>query len=490
MNKLKLQYRPSAWHPATRWGECAAGMGMPLLGVALLAAWPGLAPAAVQASPPAAHGFNFAYRSEGARNAAPTQVFDDGRRTYMQFNALDRVPEVWTDESGGRTPPKRLAFHLESPYVVIDQVLPRLRLVIDGENTLLVNQAWSSRPSPHPPAVAKTAPPRIWTDSTPFGPEDPPGPVAGNRAVRPSHELAAAPAAQPTSTRDRPTAGALPVSARAAPAASGSLLAVSDEAEDDDPEGRDAAALSTPEAALATLEDPAALSREALADTQIELMRTQALDMIRRAHEAGDLRAEGRLRRIFSEVAQIALEPQPAGRAQNPRRRPEGGADSRALLALADTRPRSDAPLRDADDSDAAPPAAPGAQRSGLAAGSAVDAAPAASSADPTGPSRDLPGSAGGGPAGSAATGASPAAAPLVFEVRDNQRLSQALGRFLETLGWRLEWESQSDFVVRRGYVVKAPSLKEVLLQTLGEYRLSATLYSGNLVVMVSGGDR
>ncbi len=466
------------------WGEAPRGVRLPLLGMVLLSAWAGVAGAALAPPPalsPAAPGaFNFAYQSEGARIAAPTQVFDDGHRTYMQFNALDRVPELWTDEGGGRAGARRITFHLESPYVVVDQVLPRMRLIIDGEDTLLINQAWKGHGGAHP-AGAKALAPRIWTDRTVFGPDDPPGPVASSRAVRPSHD------SLPRG------AGAMPPGHAAAARPS---LAVS---EDDDAEPETSASSAAPldpEQANQQLAEQAILTTTLFDDSQLEAMHVQALELIARAHETGDQALERRLRAMFQDLASIPLAD------AKPRRRPgQGSSHAGQMLALAETRPRSDVPVRDEVD-----PVEAGALRarraSQLAAlredGNAGAATPAAAAAQPRsavagGSSADA------NPAGSAlAVPPGPAAAgdalrrddALVFEVRDNQRLSQALGHFLETLGWRLEWESQSDFVVRRGYVVKAPTLRQVLLQTLGEDRLSAVLYSGNLVVAVTGGDR
>ena len=144
---------------------------LPGLGAALIAGWAELAVSAVG---PSAHGpgtafrgFNFAYETQGLRSAAPTQIFDDGRRTYLQFNALDRVPEIWVDEGQGRPATRRLQVHLESPYIIVDQVAPRLRLVLDGEESLLINQGWSSNHRP----LRRSAATKDSGDSLPFGPD-------------------------------------------------------------------------------------------------------------------------------------------------------------------------------------------------------------------------------------------------------------------------------------------------------------------------------
>lgn len=475
------------------WGQVSRGAGLPILGMALLAGWAGVAHAAIAPPPPgapAAHGFNFAYRSEGARGAAPTQVFDDGHRTYMQFNALDRVPELWTDDGKNRADAHRIRFHLESPYVVVDDVVPRLRLVLDGEDTVLVNQAWQARVPPR----AAAARPRIWTDNAPFGPDDPPGPVASNRAVRPSHEGGRGRSAIAAQSAPAATAGSAAQTARP-------MLAVSEDDADDDgapASGASAQFRDADEAERQLAEQPLAGS-DPFADGRLVAMLEQARAMIARAHRNGDAELEARLRGVFEDLSVMPTVPEEAGLADAGTMPPARAARHAPgqkrqvhgpLYALADTRPRTDAPLRDeAIAVDVDETTAPPGRDSGVAAPST------AATALPLVPSASA--AAGTGDAGSAAPAPAPggsAAAPrndnLVFEVRDNQRLSQALGNFLETLGWRLEWESQSDFVVRRGYVVRAPTLKQVLLQTLGEYRLSAVLYSGNLVVAVSGGER
>jgi hypothetical protein len=248
-----------------------------------------------------------------------------------------------------------------------------------------------------------------------------------------------------------------------------------------------------PEQAERDLAERPILTSALFDDSQLDAMHVHAMELIARAHETGDPALERRLRAMFQELASM-----PVADPGHKRKPGRGAPAAGQMLALADTRPRSDVPVR--DDVDSVEAGRLRTQRT-LQATSPQEAtssvAPAASTgAGPVATTPvQLPSAGTAAPAGSSAAAATSGDAArrddgLVFEVRDNQRLSQALGHFLETLGWRLEWESQSDFVVRRGYVVKAPTLRQVLLQTLGEYRLSAVLYSGNLVVAVSGGDR
>lgn len=302
----------------------------PLLRAVLLASWTGVAsahmsPGPTNASSAAAHGLNFSYDILGARALAPTQIFDDGRRTYLQFNTLAEPPEAWLDMEDSRRPATRLTMRLEAPYLVIDRVVPRLRLAWEGAETRISNMHW------HTHGVRGARLPRPHSDPglPTFGPAQVPSASLSDLAslVPPVHAVVAAAQGSP---------GMPPV------------------------------APETP------------------------VMR----------------------------------------------------------LALAETRARTDVPLRDEAPRDLA----------------IVPAVPAA-------------------------TGLNRPTDALALEVRDNQRLSMALADFLQAQGWRLEWESPSDFVIRRGYVVRGENLRAVLMDTLSEYRLSAVLYGGNRVVAVSGGD-
>jgi hypothetical protein len=76
-------------------------------------------------------------------------------------------------------------------------------------------------------------------------------------------------------------------------------------------------------------------------------------------------------------------------------------------------------------------------------------------------------------------TRAVPSATPPAFEVRDGERLSVALARFLTARGWELAWSAAGDFIVERAYLLAASDgdLPDALLRVLRPYRLSAVLH-------------
>ena len=82
--------------------------------------------------------------------------------------------------------------------------------------------------------------------------------------------------------------------------------------------------------------------------------------------------------------------------------------------------------------------------------------------------------------------------APYRFEAAKGERLSEALSNMLGREGWKLVWESGTDFLVRQDYSVEEREIEGVLRRVLSAYGLSATIYMGNSVVAVypSGSDR
>ncbi len=401
---------------------------LPMLGALIFGAWVGPALAAVahaQTAPPTAYrGFNFAYQAEGSRAAAPTQIFDDGRRTYLQFNAQDQVPEVWTDDARPHGTSRRVQMHLESPYMVIDQVLPRLRLVLDGQDAVLRNQAWR-RSQPR-----QDTPPAIWTDRLPFGPDEVPAAQAGHR---PLHLIAQA------------EAGSVPV---AGPVNPGQVDTGPTNSVPTNPAQPDPAAPDW----------PAVPPGEQLLDARLENLRREATELMQRAEQAHQKELAQALQRSIDTLGQAQQRHLLQARHMPAAPVPAPPVPQRPMLALADTRTRSDlVPVE----------------------GTLPEPGTGANPGTSAKPLNEAHARAGQG-----------AATELRLDVRDNQRLSQALAQFLETQGWRLEWESASDFVVRRGYTVRGNNLRQVLLEALGEYHLSAVLYSGNLVVAVSGGEQ
>ncbi len=69
--------------------------------------------------------FNFAWRLSGDRGVAPLQVFDDGRRTWLQFPTEQLLPAVFEHTSSGD---RTLSYKREGPYMVLEGVWPKLVL--------------------------------------------------------------------------------------------------------------------------------------------------------------------------------------------------------------------------------------------------------------------------------------------------------------------------------------------------------------------------
>lgn len=93
---------------------------------------------------PAAAVYHFDWELSGNRAVAPLQVFDDGRRTWLQFAPQQAVPAIFGHgaEDGaplGRAPLSRapLAYAHEGPYVVLPGVWPRLVLRGGGRESIL-----------------------------------------------------------------------------------------------------------------------------------------------------------------------------------------------------------------------------------------------------------------------------------------------------------------------------------------------------------------
>jgi hypothetical protein len=91
--------------------------------------WPpsaGLVPSQSQLPAPAASAFyNFDWRLSGNRAVAPLQVFDDGRRTWLQFPAGQAVPAIFARTQSGD---QLLSYAQEGAYLVLGGVWPVLRM--------------------------------------------------------------------------------------------------------------------------------------------------------------------------------------------------------------------------------------------------------------------------------------------------------------------------------------------------------------------------
>ncbi len=90
--------------------------------------WPASTPAAAsapQAAPAQGARYSFAWRLSGDRAVAPLQVFDDGRRTWLQFSESQAVPAIFARGGEGE---QLLDYTRQGPYVVLPGVWPELVL--------------------------------------------------------------------------------------------------------------------------------------------------------------------------------------------------------------------------------------------------------------------------------------------------------------------------------------------------------------------------
>ncbi|MDS1141894.1 TcpQ domain-containing protein [Pusillimonas sp. SM2304] len=67
--------------------------------------------------------YSFDWRLSGSQAVAPMQVFDDGRRTWLQFAPHQPVPAIFERAAGGERP---LSYAREGPYIVLPGVWPEL----------------------------------------------------------------------------------------------------------------------------------------------------------------------------------------------------------------------------------------------------------------------------------------------------------------------------------------------------------------------------
>ncbi len=73
--------------------------------------------------------YDFAYRISGETEARPTQVFDDGRKLYLQFANTSILPTVYADGGQGDV---RVDAHQDYPYVVLDHLFNTLQIRVNG----------------------------------------------------------------------------------------------------------------------------------------------------------------------------------------------------------------------------------------------------------------------------------------------------------------------------------------------------------------------
>jgi hypothetical protein len=83
--------------------------------------------------------FNFDYSVRGSGDVAPSQVFDDGVKTYFQFPSIRQMPGITAYDSAGRTWHDR--YRIEAPYAVVDRIASKYDLESGKERALVTNEA-------------------------------------------------------------------------------------------------------------------------------------------------------------------------------------------------------------------------------------------------------------------------------------------------------------------------------------------------------------
>jgi Conjugal transfer protein len=84
--------------------------------------------------------FNFSYALEGDADIAPSQAFDDGNKIFLQFSQLSEIPNFFHDDGQGKASAQSELFEVQSPYIVINKLVPRLHLSLGPYHAVLVNQ--------------------------------------------------------------------------------------------------------------------------------------------------------------------------------------------------------------------------------------------------------------------------------------------------------------------------------------------------------------
>lgn len=101
-----------------------------------------------QAATAAVSHYSFAWRLSGDKAVAPLQVFDNGRRTWLQFAPQQPWPAVFEHTAMGDRP---LGYTREGPYMVLSGVWPKL-LLRGGHLKSLVERL--DQPAPQPSAAS------------------------------------------------------------------------------------------------------------------------------------------------------------------------------------------------------------------------------------------------------------------------------------------------------------------------------------------------
>ena len=370
-------------------------------------------------------GYNFNYSVRGAKDISPLQVFDDGKRTYLQFNVVKGVdiPAIFMPNGAAMAPAR---YAMEGPYVVVDHVAPRLELVGSGNRRVSIVAEGKPRAAPAvPPAPAPVA-------SKPAAVSQSQGAAKLPEAVRPQGAPKGIAASQ---------GGSEYVPVRST----------------DITKTRRAQATEVPanNAGIQIRREPPpppppSDEEETLA--QLQALQSQMNALMLRMQAGRPARAVPQSSIARTTNAPLSME-EPA--AQEPQRmiRAQAAPGTKpgylyamydaqgAFKGLADRNPQGQPAF------EAAAAAVPVPVRAPL-----------------------------------------PAAAPvkdMELRIENEQRLSEALRAFLSEQGWDLEWTHTSDFLVRRGYVIRGAVIEDMLHTVLKDYRLSATFYNANRVVAV-----
>lgn len=96
--------------------------------------WPALALLKHSGGGPPQTVYHFDWELSGSRAVTPLQVFDDGRRTWLQFAPQQAVPAIFNHSAGTDLP---LPYVQEGPYVVLPGVWGRLVLRRGAQESLL-----------------------------------------------------------------------------------------------------------------------------------------------------------------------------------------------------------------------------------------------------------------------------------------------------------------------------------------------------------------
>lgn len=103
--------------------KCLAGLLMTLGGCSTVPDWVPSMLRGDQSATVEASQYQFHWSLSGDRSVSPLQVFDDGKRTWLQFAAGQAVPAVFRAQGSGEVP---VGYTVQHPYVVLPGVWPRL----------------------------------------------------------------------------------------------------------------------------------------------------------------------------------------------------------------------------------------------------------------------------------------------------------------------------------------------------------------------------